>query len=353
MFEYAQRAEVGPRAGWTPHKDIEESKKILNMFIENNADPEKKTSELVIELKETGKMIGTLGLHGNNRLRGDIPGQIEIGYVLSPDYCGRGIMPEAVSAALDYCFNELKMQTVTIGHYDYNTQSQRVIEKSGFKYEGTLRHAIKHVIEGSIHSMLCYSMTRREYLVLKAEKLGLKLSKPEEISKEEYLTYFNEEVEALKAVNDFDGRITPFAAGLKNGESFEEWLKARINFRASAPEGFVTDDTFFLTSESGRILGAVNLRHELNDYLRVIGGHIGYGIRPAERGKGYAAIQLALALEKVREIMPDLEKALITCNDENPASAKTIEACGGIMENRVEEENGKIVRRYWLSVIES
>ncbi len=353
MFEYAQSPEVGPRAGWTPHKDIDESKRILNMFIENNADPEKKTSELVIELKETGKMIGTLGLHGNNRLRGDIPGQIEIGYVLSPDYWGRGIMPEAVAAALDYCFDVLKMQTVTIGHYDYNDQSRRVIEKSGFKYEGTLRHAIKHVIDGSIYNLCCYSLTRREYLILKAEKLGLKLSKPEEISKDEYLAYFNEEVETLKAANDFNGRITPAAAGLKNGESFEEWRQARIDFRTSAPEGFVTDDTFFLTNESDRILGAANIRHTLNDYLSVIGGHIGYGIRPSERANGYATVQLALALEKVREIMPDVEKVLVTCNDTNPASAKTIEACGGVMENKIQEDDGNWVRRYLIRAIDS
>ena len=87
------------------------------------------------------------------------------------------------------------------------------------------------------------------------------------------------------------------------------------------------------------------IRHELIDFLRLFGGHIGYGIGPSERRHGYAKIQLALALPIARSI--GIKKVLITCNDTNTGSAKTIESAGGVLENKVLEE-GILTRRYWV-----
>ena len=87
----------------------------------------------------------------------------------------------------------------------------------------------------------------------------------------------------------------------------------------------------------------MDIRHELNDYLRLFGGHIGYGIVPSERRHGYAKIPLALALPIARSI--GIKKVLITCNDTNAGSAKTIESAGGVLENKVLEE-GILTRRY-------
>ena len=101
--------------------------------------------------------------------------------------------------------------------------------------------------------------------------------------------------------------------------------------------------------ESGRLIGAVSLRH----YLTVEGfrtwGHIGYGIRPEERGKGYGIQALRLALEQARE--KKIDKVLIGVHEGNIPSWKTVEHCGGVLENTVRVENDEEpIRRYWINL---
>ena len=130
LYEYASVEGVGERTGWLHHRSIEESKQILNMFITG-----KKT--LALQLKETGKVIGSLGLEelDPDPVEGAFYGR-EIGYVLSQDYWGKGLMPEAVKAVIDYCFNVCCFDYLTCGHFLQNAQSRRVIEKTGFQYFG-------------------------------------------------------------------------------------------------------------------------------------------------------------------------------------------------------------------------
>jgi len=111
-------------------------------------------------------------------------------------------------------------------------------------------------------------------------------------------------------------------------------------------DGRVQSDTYFLVNtDINRILGAINLRYTLNDYLSKIGGHIGYGIRPSERQKGYAKYMLLNGLAICRN--HGLSKVLITCDKLNIASAKTMISCGAILENEV-TENDEIIQRYWI-----
>ncbi len=129
LYEYAKVDGVGQMAGWAPHKSVEESKEILNLFIR-----EKKT--FALEFKENGKVIGSLGLEPldeNTGTPAEWKGR-EIGYVLSKDYWGSGLMPEAVGAVIDCCFRELDYDFLTCGHFAWNSQSRRVIEKCGFHY---------------------------------------------------------------------------------------------------------------------------------------------------------------------------------------------------------------------------
>ncbi len=127
---YASVAGVGEMAGWKHHESKEETQKILDGFIR-----EDKTFAIVY--KENGKVIGSLGIEKygmegalseffNYRGR-------EIGYVLSKDYWGKGIMPEAVKAVVEYLFNVLDLDFLLCGYYDFNTQSKKVQEKCGFK----------------------------------------------------------------------------------------------------------------------------------------------------------------------------------------------------------------------------
>ena len=122
-------------AGWLPHKDLEESRTVLGFFIRD-----KKTFAIV--LKETGKVIGSLGLEDRE---GELPvskGSLgrEIGYALSKDFWGRGLVPEAVKAVIDYCFTELAFDWLTCGHFVWNHQSRRVVEKCGFQYVEDVIH---------------------------------------------------------------------------------------------------------------------------------------------------------------------------------------------------------------------
>lgn len=129
LFEYASVEGVGERAGWKHHENIAESTQILEMFIK-----EKKTFAVV--LKENNKVIGSIGIEKYGREESlseflDYKGR-EIGFVLSKDYWGQGLMPEALKGVIEYCFNELDYDFLLCGHFDFNTQSARVQEKLGF-----------------------------------------------------------------------------------------------------------------------------------------------------------------------------------------------------------------------------
>ena len=99
-----------------------------------------------------------------------------------------------------------------------------------------------------------------------------------------------------------------------------------------------------MVNDKGKIIGAISIRHYLNGNLLNTGGHIGYGIRPSERKKGYAKTMLKMALEKCIEL--DMKRILITCDKTNIGSAKTILANGGTLENQVAEDDGNVVQSY-------
>lgn len=138
FFAYASVDGVGQMAGWIPHKSIEESRVILGSFVQH-----RKT--LALELKQTGRVIGSLGLEelDPDPVEGEKYGR-EIGYVLAKDYWGRGLMPEAVKAVIACCFDVLSYDYVTCSHFDWNEQSRRVIEKCGFTYFSTTRSETRY-----------------------------------------------------------------------------------------------------------------------------------------------------------------------------------------------------------------
>lgn len=112
---------------------------------------------------------------------------------------------------------------------------------------------------------------------------------------------------------------------------------------------YANQTTYILTDENGHVYGAGNLRHELKGNLINIGGHIGYAMRPSERGKGYGPIQLLLFLEKANEM--GIDKALLTCRENNIPSSKVIEKCFGIKDKSVPSMyEGIMESRYWIDV---
>ena len=133
----------------------------------------------------------------------------------------------------------------------------------------------------------------------------------------------------------------------RNGRRFAEQSAGWVRDESEdvRRKGFVPATLYFLVAGGGRILGAIHLRHELNDKLLHHGGHIGYGVRPSERGKGNAARMLRMLLRD-RRVM-ELRRVLLTCDDDNLASAKTIERCGGALWDTTEDQ-GRTIRRYWI-----
>ncbi len=112
------------------------------------------------------------------------------------------------------------------------------------------------------------------------------------------------------------------------------------------PDGFVESSTYWLVSD-GRLIGAIDIRHRLNEALAYRGGHIGYGIRPSERRKGYSTLMLSLALKECEKI--GLSKVLITCSKSNIGSSKTIINNGGILDSE-DISDGEVFQRYWITL---
>ena len=139
-------------------------------------------------------------------------------------------------------------------------------------------------------------------------------------------------------------------AGLEECESYGAWLeRLRLGENpATVPEGRVPASVYLALRESDRrIVGIIDLRHHIDHpILGTWGGHIGYIIRPSERGKGYAPRMLRLCVEKARE--RGIPRVLVTCHTWNTKSERTILRCGGVLENEIAVDGGAI-RRYWIN----
>ncbi len=140
---------------------------------------------------------------------------------------------------------------------------------------------------------------------------------------------------------------SPWAIFKNDYHKFDYYLE---NLEIKDPrDGKVPDSVFFLLDEDRNILlGAVNIRHHLNDYLLQYGVHIGDGIRPSERRKGYATEMIRLALLECKKL--GITKVLMVCDKSNIASAKTIIKNGGILENEFTNDDGEIEQRFWITL---
>lgn len=129
VYAYARLPQVGPIAGWPPHKSLAESREIIATVFSG-------PGVFAMERRDTGRVIGSVGFVGGHP-GGQVPGcpDDEIGYALSPDHWGQGLVPEAVEALLRYGFETLGLRRIWCGHYAGNYRSARVIGKCGFAYQ--------------------------------------------------------------------------------------------------------------------------------------------------------------------------------------------------------------------------
>ncbi len=140
---------------------------------------------------------------------------------------------------------------------------------------------------------------------------------------------------------------------LRTVSTFEEWYRrCGDNSRAETvrPGRVPATPLLALRTSDGRLVGMINIRHTLNDYLLNFGGHIGYSVRASERRKGYAEEMLRQGLAFCREEL-GLDRVLVTCDRDNEASRRTILSQGGVLEDERPEAGG-VTQRYWIALRE-
>lgn len=137
-------------------------------------------------------------------------------------------------------------------------------------------------------------------------------------------------------------------AGLDEIKDFDKWLE-KVRNEVNIEDSNLVPATLFLAvrKSDNRVVGTIQIRHRLNEKLLIF-GHIGDGVRPSERNKGYASEMIRLALEECKKL--NIHRVLISCNKDNIASAKSIIKNGGVLENEVMLDDGKVEQRYWISL---
>lgn len=141
-------------------------------------------------------------------------------------------------------------------------------------------------------------------------------------------------------------KIVPYAIRRLDYRDFDYYCE-NLELK-ECKDGLMPDSTFFcLDEDRDMMVGAVNIRHGLNERLLLNGGHIGDGVRPSQRRKGIATKMIALALEECKKL--GIDRVLMVCDKENIGSAKSIQRNGGILENEITVE-GVIEQRYWIDL---
>lgn len=169
--------------------------------------------------------------------------------------------------------------------------------------------------------------------------MNLKLVKLEE----KYKKQLNDMMDEWIASGE---KIVPWAIIKTDYHNFEKYKQEIETINEN--EKYVPDSTFFcLDLDRNIFVGAVNIRHYLNDQLLLNGGHIGDGVRPSERRKGIATQMIGLVLEECKKI--GIDKVLMVCDKNNIASAKSIINNGGILENEI-IIGDKLIQRYWIEI---
>lgn len=155
-------------------------------------------------------------------------------------------------------------------------------------------------------------------------------------------------LEAFNAWDNSTGFL--FAPNYEPGMKFSDYINLLNDHEKGLrlPPGYVPASSLSAFCD-GKIVGRVSIRHELNDLLLKVGGHVGYGVLPAHRRKGYAKLMLQDALKCCEKL--GIKKVLVTCDDDNIGSIKTIESANGILENKIDAGAGKALkRRYWIEI---
>ena len=161
---------------------------------------------------------------------------------------------------------------------------------------------------------------------------------------------YTDEIIKYKEESLAESPIINGSAGLDRLSSIEIWLQElkKRSCEDTVPKGLVPSSTYLgIREKDNYIVGMIDIRHYLNEYLTQVGGHIGYGVRKTERNKGYAKQMLKLALEKCKELK--IKKVLITCDEDNIASEKVILSANAKLED-IRNVDGENKKRFWIEL---
>lgn len=230
-----------------------------------------------------------------------------------PAYRNKGIALEMIANVTEY----LKEQELDVS-FIYFTGVADWYKKIGYQTFLTEIFGVKCVLQGNLRLV--------------------KLSR-------EYKRHLSEMMEEWLSVEQ---KFSPYAIRKNDYRDFDYYLE-HLEVK-KAVDNLVPDSTYFcLDTDRDIFVGAVNIRHFLGPNNCHTGGHIGDGIRPSERRKGYATAMIGLALEKCREL--GMNKVLMTCDKDNIGSAKSIINNGGVFEREIIED-GEVEQRYWITLNE-
>ena len=241
----------------------------------------------------------------------------EIGYHVAAQYTGNGYATEAVRAFLPVAAKKKGLSQIWGICVAENTASEKVMEKCGFKrvfrgigpYQGSQREIIRNIWKKP-ESMILIRPTM-EY--------------------EEQIRDFRREY--LESGESMDG-----GASLRKFENIQEWLDQLDPLES---------EFLYVREEDRKVVGLIQIRHKLNEFLANYAGHIGYCVRPSERRKGYATQMLAKALVECERL--GISDVLVCCLADNEASRKTILANGGVFDAKVlEPKSESWIERYWI-----
>jgi|GEM_PF-210936 len=268
------------------------------------------------------KYVGNIGLHGINHDKKSA----EIGYWLAENQQGKGIMTDCVRFFANYAFDELNLNVVDIHCAAANAKSRAIPERLGFRQVDVLKNAEN--LYGILHDLIVYRLEKVRLLFPKTEHKQAVWE-----YRQEHFDYGEEHIHG--------------SGGMTKSADYESWLEKVTNAYNFASDGWVKASTY-LGFIGEKVVGTIQIRHEMNDFMINFGGHIGYGVRPSERRKGYASQMLEQALKICRKM--GIEKVLITCDKDNFGSKNTILKQNGVLENEITEENGNILLRYWIDL---
>lgn len=250
------------------------------------------------------------------------------------------------SALVKFVINEFKnkgYKKMAIGCLKENKSSRKFYEKIG----GELYLERNFEIEGKNYKEVVYIYDVDEvYNYFNQTKAfgEIKLVFPTEEYKRQVEDYLQEHFDNGEYDLNGDG-------GLETIKDFDKWLKKIKNDRTreNVEDGRVPASMYLgIRKLDNKVVGTLQIRHELNEKLLKDCGHIGYGVRPSERKKGYVTEMIRLALDKAKKI--GINRVLMVCYKDNIGSKKAIIKNGGVLENEIPAENGKIDQRYWISL---